>query len=104
MPSSRWSMTIDATEALLGLVEAAEEAVEVATFGGRLFRFTPYPKQLTHLGLGAGKRERLLMAGNRLGKSETGAYEAALHLTGEYPKEWSGRRFSEPTKGWLAGV
>ncbi len=87
-------------EILAGL----EAAVYHKTYGGKLWFFTPYPKQRTHLRLGAAKRERLLMAGNRLGKSETGAFEAALHLTGEYPAWWDGRRFTGPTKGWIAGV
>ena len=43
---------------------------------------------------GARYRERLLIAANRIGKSEgVGAYETACHLTGEYPKWWVGRRF-----------
>ena len=47
--------------------------------------FTPYAKQREFLDLGASKRERLLMAANRCGKTETGAFEAACHATGIYP-------------------
>jgi phage terminase large subunit-like protein len=44
--------------------------------------------------------ERLLMAGNRVGKTQCAAAEVACHLTGCYPAWWTGRRFHEPTRGW----
>ena len=69
----------------------------------QFFDFKPYPKQMEFLALGATKRERLLIAGNQNGKTHTGAYEAACHLTGLYPKGWQGRRFEKPTKGWVTG-
>jgi phage terminase large subunit-like protein len=88
----------------LALARELEALAEEATYEGRLRSFVPYDKQKRHLALGKTKRERLLMAGNRLGKSETGAFEAACHLTGEYPPDWPGRRFDGPTKGWISGV
>lgn len=36
------------------------------------------------------------MAGNQLGKTLAGAAEAAMHLTGQYPGWWMGRRFDKP--------
>src|SRR5229473_3500449 len=66
--------------------------------------WTPYPKQMEFFALGATKTERLLMAGNRLGKTMAGAYETACHLTGLYPPWWQGRRWAHPTKAWAAGV
>lgn len=69
----------------------------------RLAFFKPYPKQQQFLDLGLAKRERLLMAGNQQGKTETGAYETALHLTGDYPDDWLGRRWDRPTRGWICG-
>lgn len=36
------------------------------------------------------------MAGNQLGKTWAGAYETAMHLTGEYPDWWEGHRFDGP--------
>jgi phage terminase large subunit-like protein len=69
----------------------------------RLAYFIPYPKQAIFLQMGATRRERLLMAGNRVGKTETGAYETALHATGEYPSDWKGKRFGAPTIGWVCG-
>ncbi len=43
------------------------------------------------------------MAGNRVGKSDTGCYEDTLHLTGDYPAWWEGRRFACPVECWIAG-
>lgn len=49
-------------------------------------------------------RERLMLAANRIGKTEgVGGYEMTLHLTGLYPIWWLGRRFSRPIKAWAAG-
>ena len=45
-------------------------------------------------------RERLLMAGNQLGKTYSGAAEAAIHLTGKYPDWWEGRRWDRPVRAW----
>lgn len=44
------------------------------------------------------------MAANRVGKTEgVGGYETTLHLTGEYPPWWDGRRFDGPISAWAAG-
>ncbi len=69
----------------------------------RLAYFEPYAKQRTFFDLGDKVRERLLMAANQVGKSEAGAFEAAVHLTGLYPKWWSGRKFTKPVRCWIAG-
>ena len=52
---------------------------------------------------GSPHRERCFMAANRVGKSDAGAYETTLHLTGNYPHWWEGKRFSRPIKAWAAG-
>lgn len=65
-----------------------------------LARYCPYPKQIEFHN--APERERLLMAGNQLGKTVAGAAETAMHLTGNYPEWWQGRRFDKPVT-WLAG-
>jgi len=44
------------------------------------------------------------MAGNQLGKTLGAGYEVAMHLTGEYPEWWVGRRWDRPVTGWAAGV
>ncbi|WP_419195814.1 terminase large subunit domain-containing protein [Ensifer adhaerens] len=62
----------------------------------RLSYYRPYAKQTEFHAAGATFRERLFMAGNQLGKTLAGAAEAAMHLTGDYPHWWAGRRFDRP--------
>ncbi|WP_440657333.1 terminase large subunit domain-containing protein [Ensifer adhaerens] len=62
----------------------------------RLAYYRPYAKQTEFHAAGASFRERLFMAGNQLGKTLAGAAEAAMHLTGDYPSWWAGRRFDRP--------
>lgn len=69
-----------------------------------LSRYRPYTKQREFHGLGLAKRERLLMAGNQVGKSYCGAAEMAIHMTGLYPDWWEGRRWDRPIRAWGAGV
>jgi phage terminase large subunit-like protein len=38
--------------------------------------------------------------GNQLGKTFCGAAEAAIHLTGQYPEWWEGRRWDRPVRAW----
>src|SRR5215831_53302 len=70
----------------------------------RLAYYQPYKKQAEFHESGATHRERLLMAGNQLGKTLAGGFEAAMHATGRYPDWWKGRRFDRPTIGWACGV
>jgi len=44
------------------------------------------------------------MAGNQLGKTWAGGFEAAMHATGFYPDWWNGRRFDKATTAWVSGV
>lgn len=62
-----------------------------------------YKKHMECIEAGANFRERLFMAGNRVGKSELGAYELTCHATGRYPAWWNGKRFNRPIKAWLGG-
>ena len=79
------------------------EAVATARRFRKLDFYDPYPKQTEFHIMGAEKRERLLMAGNQQGKTYSGAAEMAMHLTGEYPKGWKGRKFDHPVKAWICG-
>jgi phage terminase large subunit-like protein len=64
-----------------------------------------YAKHMEFFRLGAIDRERAAIAANRVGKTfGLGGYETVLHLTGEYPDWWEGRRFDEPIHGVAAGV
>ncbi|MFX0614054.1 terminase family protein [Escherichia coli] len=66
--------------------------------------FKPYQYQNEFYELGASKRWRLLCAGNRIGKTFSQAYEMSLHLTGKYPDDWKGIRFTKPIVSWFLGV
>lgn len=72
----------------------------------RLADYGPYPKQEDfHIAGGeAGIRERLLCAGNQLGKTLSAGFETAMHLTGKYPDWWQGARWDRPVIGWASGV
>lgn len=63
-----------------------------------------YKKHLDFFKGGATFKERLFMAANRVGKSESGAYETTLHLTGLYPEWWEGKRFDQPVQWWACGT
>ena len=91
------------TDALTPDDLALLEAYDRHTRENRIEHWHPYPKQAEFLALGARCTERCLFAGNQLGKSDTGAYETAYHLTGLYPSDWTGHRFTRPTKMWAAG-
>lgn len=60
----------------------------------------PYGWQVEFHNAGVLFPERMLMAASRVGKSRTGASETAIHLTGDYPDWWQGRRFNEPVDWW----
>jgi phage terminase large subunit-like protein len=72
----------------------------------KLERYRPYAKQKDFHAAGGDPavRERLLMAGNQLGKTWAAAYETAMHMTGHYPDWWEGAVFDSPTTGWAASL
>ena len=61
-----------------------------------------YQKHISFLNAGKEFTQRAFIAANRTGKTVTGAYEMACHLTGDYPDWWQGRVFEEPIKAWAA--
>lgn len=64
--------------------------------------YKPYTKQLLfHNSPGP---ERMLVAGNQLGKTYSAAMETAYHSTGDYPRWWKGRRFSRAVTGWIGSI
>ena len=58
------------------------------------------PWQLDFHEAGKDNQERLIVCANRVGKSESGGYETALHMTGDYPDDWDGKRFDQPVLVW----
>jgi phage terminase large subunit-like protein len=66
--------------------------------------YKPYKKQFDFHEKGLTHRERLLMAGNQLGKTYAAGYEVAFHVTGIYPDDWTGKRFTKAPRGWVGSV
>jgi phage terminase large subunit-like protein len=87
---------------LIELLATRERLIEE----NQLARYRPYPKQAEFHAAGgfAGVRERLLIAGNQLGKTVCAGFEVAMHATGLYPDDWKGRRWKRPVVGWASGV
>src|SRR5262245_4171234 len=79
-------------------------ALELEHSHDKLSTYRPYPKQAGFHTAGATHRERLLMAGNQLGKTLAGSMETAMHACGRYPDWWQGKRFDKPTVSWVAGT
>ena len=92
----------DKTAKLREYVETLEEIKKRKQYF-HLEDFHPYAKQIEFFNAG-NFRERMLSAGNQLGKSEAGAYEMAVHLSGLYPDWWMGRKFPKAITAWAAGV
>ena len=63
-----------------------------------------YAKHIAFFKAGATHMERAAIAANRVGKTwGIGGYETTVHLTGDYPPWWEGRRFDRPVDVWAAG-
>lgn len=86
----------------LKLLLAQERAQRIKE--NRLKYYRPYSKQREFHAAGKQFRERLLMAGNQVGKTLSAGHEHGMHLTGEYPDWWDGRVFSKPIMSWAAGI
>lgn len=68
------------------------------------YRRDLYSKHVAFLNAGSKYIERAFVAGNQSGKTQSGAYEMAVHLTGLYPKWWKGKRFYHHIKAWAVSV
>ena len=87
---------------VVDLAKVAEltKKLEWQMAGRKLYGYKPYPWQKEFHDAGKDHPERMLMAANRVGKTQSAAAEVAMHLTGEYPDWWQGRRFDRPTLCW----
>lgn len=81
---------------LLEQIRAFQEAIRL----WKLKTYKPYPWQKEFHAAGKNNPERMLMAANRVGKTQCAAAEVAFHLTGDYPNWWEGKRFEKPTLVW----
>lgn len=93
---------------LLDIVEILEDKMSKSGTDKWFVPGTPYgiencPKHSAFFAAGKDFPERCFLASNRTGKSLSGAYELAVHLTGEYPFWWNGKVFDKPISAWAAG-
>lgn len=100
-PTSSSLLSQEARASILADIQITE-ALEKKKQRKRLLEYKPYAKQKEFHAAGAKYRERMLIAGNQLGKTYSAASEIAYHLTGNYPDWWEGYRFDRPNN-WLAG-
>ena len=75
------SLEADSEQRLLETLEAEKSRRLIED---KLKYYRPYPKQAEFHAAGAKHRERLLMAGNQIGKTWCRGMEAAMHATGRY--------------------
>jgi phage terminase large subunit-like protein len=61
-----------------------------------------YETQLRFFAAGSsGAHQRLIYAGNQMGKSICVGAEFVWHCTGQYPDWWQGLRFKKPIRAWI---
>lgn len=63
--------------------------------------FRPFDHQIRFFNTVTDRRG--ILAANRIGKTVSTCYETAMHLTGQYPAWWQGRRFTKPITAMVAG-
>jgi phage terminase large subunit-like protein len=78
--------------------------LKLAEIQNKSAHFKPYPKQLEFYTAGKDFVQRAFLAGNRVGKTYSGAMELSYHLTGRYPDWWPGLRFDHPINAWAISV
>jgi phage terminase large subunit-like protein len=100
MSSESLSMPFDPSLLLNQLI--AQEARLASQ--DKLTDYHPYLKQSQFHAAGRDYRERLLMAGNQLGKTLAAGMEYAMHATGRYPTGWAGKTYERAIVGWAAGI
>lgn len=102
------TLSRESLKEMVGMLRASERILT----GERYFELFPatgplrrelYGKTMTHFAMGKLYLERMIMAGNRTGKTENGAFETVAHTTGVYRDWWVGRTFDHPIRAWACG-
>ena len=87
-------------ERLLSLMQELKERQKF----WKMKSFKPYGWQEEFIKASSNCFQLLAMTGNRCGKTHSGGFIMACHLTGLYPDWWEGRRFDHPIQAWAAGI
>lgn len=98
-------------EALLELLQEKAKRMDENKLFFKMFRpDTPfsiehYPKHYEFFANGLRASQRLLIAANRVGKTEAACFELGCHAIGWYPSWWPGRRYKagKDLMIWMAG-
>ena len=96
-PQAYATMTTDQQLALQELVIAIADDMQY----NQLKYFRPFEHQIKFFGTSTDRRG--ILAANRIGKTVSTCYETAMHLTGQYPEWWTGKRFTKPITAMVAG-
>lgn len=96
-PEQYATLTTDQQLKLQDLAIAVSEDMQY----NQLRYFRPFEHQLKFFATDTDRRG--ILAANRIGKTVSTCYETAMHLTGQYPEWWQGRRFDKPVTVMVAG-
>ena len=94
----------------LALIEREFSLLDHAKSIRRLEFYKPYPWQermhnaVGHQTPGRPAQQRLVMCGNKVGKTFGAAMEVAIHATGLYPDWWKGTRYISPPEILVCGL
>lgn len=84
-------------------LEKAQNAIRAYYPESGPLRRELYVKHMEFFNASLFHNEVIFLAANRSGKTHAVCYAATLHMTGRYPKWWTGRRFDRPVTVWFAG-
>lgn len=87
-------------DVLLEYLELSK-SLEKKTRNSAFELFQPWPKQVSFLN--DQSRIKVLLGGNRVGKTIITTFEITCHLTGIYPDWWRGVRYHRPVTVWAMG-
>jgi len=93
-----WQMPTVQRQAFEELVISVRDDMEF----NQLKYFRPFEHQKRFFATGGSER-RGILAANRIGKTVSTCYEVAMHLTGQYPEWWEGKRWDKPVTVMVAG-
>lgn len=77
------------------------EALKKKIATNRLASWKPYPKQKEFMHCKS--KIKVLFGANQSGKTTTVCAELTYHLTGIYPEDWNGVKYTRPVDIWIAG-
>jgi len=96
-PEAYRTMTTDQQQKLQEFVIAIADDMQY----NQLKYFRPFEHQTKFFVTSTDRRG--ILAANRIGKTVSTCYETAMHLTGQYPDWWTGKRFAKPITAMVAG-